>query len=228
MQPDRSKIFALLTAMLLAGCASVGNESLADSTSESVSRQLIKGRTSQAEVRRIFGDPIKTSFASNGNELWEYEFSRMRSKVTNFIRYVNLVHSGAWCSKHKSQRFARKFTTRSLTQHLGWSCDHSTTSRDGLGCQAFIPMNFRTGSMLSKSRRESDLLTFMSPALQRPIPLGTDFGTRRVMDRPNRMGCACSNWSSTETRSRTRRRSRLSIWPRLRAVQGRSRSPVGS
>ena len=95
MQPDRSRIFALLTAMLLAGCASVGNESIADSNAETVSRQLIKGRTSQAEVRRIFGDPIKASFASNGNESWEYEFSRMQSKVTNFIPYVDLVHSGA-------------------------------------------------------------------------------------------------------------------------------------
>lgn len=43
----------------------------------------------------MFGDPIKASFASNGNESWEYEFSRMQSKVTNFIPYVNLVHSGA-------------------------------------------------------------------------------------------------------------------------------------
>jgi hypothetical protein len=46
-------------------------------------------------VRKMFGDPIKTSFASNGNESWEYEFSRLQSKVTNFIPYVNLVHSGA-------------------------------------------------------------------------------------------------------------------------------------
>jgi hypothetical protein len=38
---------------------------------------------------------MKTSFASNGNESWEYEFSRMHSKPTNFIPYVNLVHSGA-------------------------------------------------------------------------------------------------------------------------------------
>jgi hypothetical protein len=38
---------------------------------------------------------MKTSFASNGNETWEYEFSRMQSKVTNFIPYVNLVHQGA-------------------------------------------------------------------------------------------------------------------------------------
>ncbi len=38
---------------------------------------------------------MKSSFTSNGRESWEYEFSRMQSKPTNFIPYVNLVHSGA-------------------------------------------------------------------------------------------------------------------------------------
>ncbi len=95
MQPDNKTVAVLLLSALLAGCVSAGNESIADSSAETVSKQLTKGRTTQAEVRKIFGDPIKTSFASNGNELWEYEFSRLQSKVTNFIPYVNLVHSGA-------------------------------------------------------------------------------------------------------------------------------------
>jgi SmpA / OmlA family len=71
------------------------DESIADATGETVSSQIVKGRTRQTDVRRLYGDPMKTSFASNGNESWEYEFSRMHSKPTNFIPYVNLVHSGA-------------------------------------------------------------------------------------------------------------------------------------
>ena len=88
---------ALLMPMVAfgAGCASVGNERIADATSESVAGQLIKGRTNQDEVRRLYGDPIKTSFTDSGNEPWEYEFSRLQSKPTNFIPYVNLIHSGA-------------------------------------------------------------------------------------------------------------------------------------
>lgn len=95
MQLSKGTVAALLASMLLGACASVGNESIADANADTVSRQLVKGKTSQAEVRRLYGDPIKTSFASNGNESWEYEFARMQSKVTNFIPYVNLVHSGA-------------------------------------------------------------------------------------------------------------------------------------
>lgn len=95
MRIGASAIVALLILPAAAGCVSSGNDSIADATGSTVSSQLIKGRTTQSDVRRFYGDPIKTSFASNGNESWEYEFSRMQSKVTNFIPYVNLVHSGA-------------------------------------------------------------------------------------------------------------------------------------
>jgi hypothetical protein len=77
------------------GCASVGNEQIADASPETVSGQLFKGRTTQAHVRELYGDPLKTSFTDSGNEIWEYEFSRLHSKPTNFIPYVNLVYSGA-------------------------------------------------------------------------------------------------------------------------------------
>src|SRR5215472_3172866 len=83
------------SSALLSGCASVGNESIADATPESVSGQLIKGRTTQDQVRGAYGDPVKTSFTDSGNEIWEYDFSRMHSKPTNFIPYVSLIHSGA-------------------------------------------------------------------------------------------------------------------------------------
>ncbi len=88
-------LVAGLSSALLSGCASVGNESIADATPETVSAQLIKGRTTQGQVREVYGDPAKTSFTDSGNEIWEYDFSRMHSKPTNFIPYVSLIHSGA-------------------------------------------------------------------------------------------------------------------------------------
>ena len=95
MRARANVIVVFLVSLALAGCASSGNQTIADATGDTVSSQLVKGRTPQNEVRRLYGDPIKTSFSSNGNESWEYEFSRMQSRVTNFIPYVNLVHSGA-------------------------------------------------------------------------------------------------------------------------------------
>jgi hypothetical protein len=88
-------IISLAMSCALVACASSGNDSIADATGESVAATLYKGRTTQAEVRKVSGDPVKTSFSSNGFESWEYEFIRMQSRPTNFIPYVNLVHSGA-------------------------------------------------------------------------------------------------------------------------------------
>jgi outer membrane protein assembly factor BamE (lipoprotein component of BamABCDE complex) len=88
-------LISLLSACVVAGCISSGNESIADATGATVAGQLIKGRTTQADVRKLYGDPLKTSFSANGFETWEYEFTRLQSKPTNFIPYINLVHSGA-------------------------------------------------------------------------------------------------------------------------------------
>lgn len=87
-------VVALLSACL-GGCASVGNDRIADASAESVSHQIFKGRTTQAQVRQLYGDPIKTSFTDSGNEIWEYEFSRLHSKPTNFVPYLNVIYSGA-------------------------------------------------------------------------------------------------------------------------------------
>jgi outer membrane protein assembly factor BamE (lipoprotein component of BamABCDE complex) len=91
----RIVVAAGLSSALLAGCTSSGNESIADASRETVSGQLVKGRTTQAQVRQLYGDPIKTSFTDSGNESWEYEFSRLHSKPTNFIPYVNIIYSGS-------------------------------------------------------------------------------------------------------------------------------------
>lgn len=85
----------MVLAAALAGCASSGNESIADASAESVGAQLVKGKTRQAQVREMFGDPAKVTFTDSGNEIWEYEFSRLQSKPQNFIPYVNIVSSGA-------------------------------------------------------------------------------------------------------------------------------------
>ena len=88
-------VSTLLLCAALGGCSSVGNESIADASPQSVSAQLIKGKTRQERVRELYGDPAKTSFTDSGNEIWEYDFSHMVSKPTNFIPYVNLIQSGA-------------------------------------------------------------------------------------------------------------------------------------
>ena len=105
-------LVAGLSSVLLSGCASSGNQSIADATHESVSAELIKGKTTQENVRGLYGDPSTTSFTDSGNEIWEYDFSRMHSKPTNFIPYVNLIHSGAEGDKKSLVIFFRQEQSR--------------------------------------------------------------------------------------------------------------------
>jgi len=113
---SRIGLVGVLLSAALAGCASVGNESIADASIESVSQQMFKGKTTQAQVRQLYGDPMKTSFTDSGNESWEYSFSRLRSKPTNFVPYVNLIHSGAEGDKKSlviffdKQKIVQQFT----------------------------------------------------------------------------------------------------------------------
>lgn len=67
------KYLNLVAALVLAGFVG-GCTSIADDSMSSVQSKLIKGKTTQAQVRQIFGNPIKTSFTGSGNESWEYEF----------------------------------------------------------------------------------------------------------------------------------------------------------
>jgi hypothetical protein len=92
---SRIGLVGALLSLFLGGCASVGNERIADASVESVSKQMFKGRTTQTDVRQLYGDPMKTSFTDSGNEIWEYDFSRLHSKPTNFVPYVNAIYSGA-------------------------------------------------------------------------------------------------------------------------------------
>jgi len=93
--PWRIGLVAGIVSVVLSGCASVGNQQIADASPETVSAQVVKGKTTQVQVRQLYGAPMNSSFTARGNEIWEYEFSRLHSKPTNFIPYVNLVYSGA-------------------------------------------------------------------------------------------------------------------------------------
>jgi outer membrane protein assembly factor BamE (lipoprotein component of BamABCDE complex) len=116
----------LLLCSVLAACATAGNESIAEATGDSVAATLHKGKTTQVDVRKLYGDPIKTSFSSNGFESWEYEFTKMQSRPTNFIPYVNLLHSGADGEKKSLVIF---FDKRKVVQDYTMSASKVEVSR---------------------------------------------------------------------------------------------------
>jgi hypothetical protein len=81
---------SLSSASLLSGCVGFGNESIAETSPKRVSAQLVKGKTGQDHVRKMYGEPAKISSA-DGLEVWEYDYSRLlTSKRTDSFPYVSL------------------------------------------------------------------------------------------------------------------------------------------
>lgn len=85
---------AVIPALLVA-CASAGNERIADLTQQNLTAAVVKGKTTQAQVRAFYGDPLTVGFTDSGNETWTYEFTRTQPKAINFVPYANLIQSGA-------------------------------------------------------------------------------------------------------------------------------------
>lgn len=81
--------------LMLAGCASVGNDRLRSETVESVSTKIEEGKTTKEEVRQAFGSPVKTSFTDGGLEIWNYEFANVSADAVSYIPIVNLFGSSA-------------------------------------------------------------------------------------------------------------------------------------
>lgn len=77
-------------AFLMIGCASTGNETLRAESEGSVSQKMVEGKTSRAEVRKMFGSPMKTSFSDGGLEIWTYEFNKVSADAVSYIPIVSM------------------------------------------------------------------------------------------------------------------------------------------
>lgn len=89
-------IISMLTlSMALAGCASSGNNSIANESQVSIQSKLIKGQTTKQQVQEYFGGPASVSFNSDGAEVWSYILANTKMKGTTFIPFYGMFDGGA-------------------------------------------------------------------------------------------------------------------------------------
>jgi outer membrane protein assembly factor BamE (lipoprotein component of BamABCDE complex) len=86
---------SLVAALMLTGCASVGNESLRKETESTVSQKIVQGKTTKAEVKAMFGSPTKTTFTDGGLEVWNYDFANVSADAISYVPIVNLFGASA-------------------------------------------------------------------------------------------------------------------------------------
>ena len=75
----------LFMALLVTGCASIGNESIRKESESSVAQKITEGKTSKDEIRSMFGSPISISFTDSGLAIWKYELSNMSADAVSYI-----------------------------------------------------------------------------------------------------------------------------------------------
>lgn len=95
MKPSILFTTACVTVLALVGCASKGNESLRKETEVSIGTKLSEGKTTKAEVRKMLGSPLKTSFTDGGLEISTYEFDNVTSDAINYVPVLNWLGSSA-------------------------------------------------------------------------------------------------------------------------------------
>jgi hypothetical protein len=86
---------AALLTMVVAGCASGGNEVLRAQDANAVDQYIVDGKTTRSDVERIYGPPNATSFANAQNDIWIYRWVRSTARAENFIPYVGAFVGGS-------------------------------------------------------------------------------------------------------------------------------------
>ena len=66
-----------------------------------MTKKMTERRTTKAEVRGMFGSPLKTTFTDGGLEIWNYEFSNVSLDAVSYVPIVNLF--GATASGKKKE-----------------------------------------------------------------------------------------------------------------------------
>ena len=86
----------LLVALGISGCAAkTGNQFLETTSSEELSKKLIKHHTTKNNVKQMFGDPMHIEIVRSNIERWTYEFVRSEAKMSNFVPLIDIFYKGS-------------------------------------------------------------------------------------------------------------------------------------
>lgn len=86
---------ALMAALLISGCAvKTGNEQLGEMEKSQLEQQIVKGKSTKQDVKKLLGDPDKTDFDNNSLEKWTYLHTRKDMKAVSYVPVANWFVAG--------------------------------------------------------------------------------------------------------------------------------------
>lgn len=93
-------LFGLTT--LVIGCASIGNEMLAEKSEQDIDAMIEQGVTTKAEIQELFGSPMEVNFTESGALTWSYWYAE--STVTYGTLLVSMATAGISGTKSEGEQ----------------------------------------------------------------------------------------------------------------------------
>lgn len=84
-----------ISALLISGCSTSGNQHLKNETSQSLQSKIIKNITTKSEIITALGEPETKTTLDSGNEEWTYSMDNNQFDATTFIPVVGLLTGGS-------------------------------------------------------------------------------------------------------------------------------------
>ncbi|ENZ8441433.1 hypothetical protein ACHA9J_005524 [Klebsiella oxytoca] len=84
-----------ISALLISGCSTSGNQHLKNETSRSLQSKIIKNKTTKSEIITALGEPETKTTLDSGNEEWTYSMDNNQFDATTFIPVVGLLTGGS-------------------------------------------------------------------------------------------------------------------------------------
>jgi hypothetical protein len=83
----KTALLSMILATLL-GCVNTTNDNLKTAADSSISQEIIDGKTTKADIEKLFNAPKFSSFTS-GLEVWKYELVEGNPKASSSAAAVN-------------------------------------------------------------------------------------------------------------------------------------------
>ncbi|WP_410741432.1 hypothetical protein [Citrobacter koseri] len=87
-------ITAAFIILPLASCTVYGNKSIKDETQQNIASKIIKGKTTQQDILRFYGEP-QTKETNDGKEMWGYSVMSDESQISNYIPGLALLKNSS-------------------------------------------------------------------------------------------------------------------------------------
>lgn len=84
-----------ISALLISGCSTSGNQHLKNETAQSLQSKIIKNKTTKSEIITALGEPETKTTLDSGNEEWTYSMDNNQFDATTFIPVVGLLTGGS-------------------------------------------------------------------------------------------------------------------------------------